>query len=140
VTWLLDTNVVSELRKAKAGKANPGVVKWAIAADRAQLFISAVTVHELELGVLLVSRRDKRQGKMLRTWLDQSVLRAFEGRVLPIDVSVALRGASLHVPNPQPFRDGLITATAMVHGLTVVTRNVGDFQFPGLPVLNPWEG
>ena len=137
--FLLDTNVVSELRKVRGGKANPGVATWAEQVPSPVLFISAVTIHELEHGVLLMERSDPNQGALLRAWLDQSVTAAFKSRVLVVDERVARRAAALHVPDPAPFRDALIGATALVHDMTVVTRNVKDFErFDGLDVLNPW--
>ena len=136
--YLLDTNVVSELRKAKAGKANKNVTKWAKSVSATSMFLSAITILELETGILLIERRDPAQGAMLRTWLDQHVLPAFSGRILAIDVAVAQRCAQLHVPNPQADRDSLIAATALVHGMTVVTRNVADFESTGVEILNPW--
>ena len=137
--YLLDTNVVSELRKAKSGKADPNVVAWAQPIPIGSLFLSAITVLELELGVLLIERRDAVQGKVLRAWLDQSVLPAFEGRILPVDVEVARRCARMHVPDPRSERDALIAATALVHGMTVVTRNVPDFSGLDLTLLDPWQ-
>ena len=136
--FLLDTNVVSELRKARAGKADPNVAAWARSVTAGSLFLSVIVVHELELGVLLAERRDLAQGAVLRAWLDGHVLQAFAGRILPIDVAAATRGAALSVPDPRPVRDGLIAATALVHALTVVTRNVSDFIPTGVTVLNPW--
>ena len=137
--FLLDTNVVSELRKVRGGKANPGVATWAEQVPSSVLFISAVTIHELEHGVLLMERSDPNQGALLRAWLDLSVTAAFKSRVLVVDERVARRAAALHVPDPAPFRDALIGATALVHDMTVVTRNVKDFErFDGLDVLNPW--
>lgn len=137
--FVLDTNVVSELRKVRGGKANPGVATWAEQVPSSVLFISAVTIHELEHGVLLMERSDPNQGALLRAWLDQSVTAAFKSRVLVVDERVARRAAALHVPDPAPFRDALIGATALVHDMTVVTRNVKDFErFDGLDVLNPW--
>lgn len=137
--FLLDTNVVSELRKAKAGKADASVTAWASGVPYGSLFISAITVLELEMGVLLVERRDPVQGAILREWLDKHVLPAFHDRILPIDAAVAQRCARLHVPDPRAERDALIAATALVHGMTVVTRNIGDFQPTGVPLLNPWD-
>ncbi|WP_419827580.1 type II toxin-antitoxin system VapC family toxin [Sphingomonas sp.] len=137
--YLLDTNVVSELRKAKSGKADPNVVAWAQPIAVGSLFLSAITVLEVELGVLLIERRDPAQGKVLRAWLDQSVLPAFEGRILPVDVEVARRCARMHVPDPRSERDALIAATAFVHGMTVVTRNVPDFSGLDLALLDPWQ-
>lgn len=137
--FLLDTNVVSELRKARAGKADLRVAAWARAVPAGSLFLSAVVVQELEIGTLLTERRDPAQGAILRTWLDEHVLPGFADRILSIDTAVARRSAALHVPNPQPFRDALIAATALVHDMTVVTRNVADFAFTGVALLNPWE-
>lgn len=136
--FLLDTNVVSELRKIRAGKADRNVAAWADSLDAADLFISAITLQELEIGVLLAERRDPVQGAMIRAWLDRHVLPAFAGRILAVDMAVALRSARLHVPDPRPVRDGLIAATALVHGMAVVTRNVADFKPTGVPVFNPW--
>jgi toxin FitB len=137
--FLLDTNVVSELRKAKAGKADANVTAWASGVPYGSLFISAITVLELEMGVLLVERRDHDQGAILREWLDKHVLPAFHDRILPIDLAVAQRCARLHVPDPRAERDALIAATALVHGMTVVTRNTSDFQPTGVPLVNPWN-
>lgn len=136
--YLLDTNVVSELRKAKAGKADPNVIAWAANVSAANLFLSAITILELETGIQLVERRDAPQGKLLRAWLEGHVLLAFSGRILPIDVSVAQRCAKLHVPDRRADRDALIAATALVHGMTVVTRNIVDFQATGVNLLDPW--
>ena len=136
--YLLDTNVVSELRKAKSGKADAGVIAWAAGLPASELFLSAISVLELEMGVLLVERRDTAQGVVLRSWLDKHVLPAFAERILPVDTAVARRCARLHVPDPRAERDALIAATALVRDLTVVTRNVGDFEATGVRLLNPW--
>lgn len=136
--FVLDTNVVSELRKAKAGKADPNVTAWAAGIPVNQMFLSAISVLELETGVLLVERRDPAQGAILRAWLDNHVLPAFAGRVLAVDTIVAQRCARLHVPDPRAERDALIAATALVHGMVVVTRNVGDFESTGVQIFNPW--
>jgi predicted nucleic acid-binding protein len=135
--YVLDTNVVSELRKAK--KANPNVKKWAQSLPAVSLHMSAISVLELEIGILLIERRDQEQGAILRAWMDRHVLPAFFGRILAVDTVVAQRCATLHVPNPRSDRDALIAATALVHGLTVATRNVADFERMGVGVLNPWE-
>ena len=137
--YLLDTNVVSELRKVRLGKANNHVAEWADSLDAADLYLSVVTIQEIEIGVLLAERRDPTQGAIFRAWLNDHVLPAFSGRILPVDTAVALRSAKLHVPDPCPVRDGLIAATALVHGMTVVTRNVADFAPTGVLVLNPWD-
>ena len=136
--FVLDTNVVSELRKVKAGKADPRVAAWAAKIPITSLFVSVVTILELELGVLLVERRDAKQGKVIRRWMDDHVLVAFAGRVLPVDIAVALECAQLHVPDPRSERDALIAATALVHGMTIVTRNTKDFQPTGASALDPW--
>ncbi len=136
--FLLDTNIVSELRKAKGGKADKHVVAWANSVSATSLFLSAITILELETGILLIERRDPTQGAMLRTWLDGHVLPAFSGRILVVDIAVAQRCAKLHVPDPRGQRDALIAATALVHGMTVVTRNVADFEFAGVEIFNPW--
>ncbi len=137
--FVLDTNVVSELRKVRIGKADPNVALWAENVDAANLFVSAITIMELELGVLSIERKDAIQGAMLRAWLEQHVLPEFSGRTLPIDTTVAQRCARLHIPDKRGERDALIAATALVHGMTVVTRNVADFQSAGVIILNPWE-
>ena len=136
--YLLDTNVVSELRKVGAGRADPKVAQWAQIVETASLFVSVITIQELEIGIQLAMRRDSTQGELLRQWMNQHVLPAFEGRVLSVDLAVVQRSAALHVPNPRPVRDGLIAATALVHGLTVVTRNLADFQPCGVTLINPW--
>jgi predicted nucleic acid-binding protein len=136
--YVVDTNVISELRKAAAGKADGNVAAWASGVAPAALFISVVTVLELERGVLQIERRDHARGSVLRAWLMTRVLPAFEDRVLPIDTKVARRCAGLHIPNPRSDRDSLIAATALIRGMTVVTRNAVDFEGTGVPVLDPW--
>ncbi len=137
--FILDTNVVSELRKVRLGKADENFAKWADSVSTPDLYLSVVTIQELEIGVLLAERRDAEKGAIFRTWLNSRVLPAFEGRILPVDLTVALLSAKLHVPDPHPIRDGLIAATALVHGMAVVTRNVNDFKRTGVPILNPWD-
>jgi predicted nucleic acid-binding protein len=137
--FVLDTNVISELRKASHNKADANVLEWADRADASALYISAITVLELDTGVLLMERRDAKQGAALRAWLNEQVLTEFKDRVLAIDTAVARRCAGLHVPDPRAERDALIAATALVHGMTVVTRNTEDFGATGVRLLNPWE-
>ena len=136
--FLLDTNIVSELRKAGTGRAHPAVVAWAQGVEPATLFLPVIAVLEIDRGVLMVERRDPIQGATLRAWLEGQVLPAFEGRILPVDVTVAWRCAGLHVPDPKSDRDALIAATALVHGMTVVTRNLADFTATGVRLLNPF--
>lgn len=136
--FLLDTNVISELRKAKSGKADSNVVAWANGVSAARLYISVITILELETGVLLVERRDPSQGAVLRSWLNTHVLPAFSERIIAVDTAIAQRCAKLHVPDPRSDRDAIIAATALVHGMTVVTRNTEDFVQTGAVLLNPW--
>lgn len=137
--YLLDTNVISELRKAGNNRADARVMAWLSGIDASACFISALTLMELEIGILRVQQRDAHQGALLRLWLDSRVMPEFDGRVLAIDGMVALRCARLHVPDPRAERDALIAATALVHGMTVVTRNTADFRVTGVPLLDPWQ-
>ena len=134
--YVLDTNVVSELRKA--AKANASVRAWASSVSVNAMYLSAVTVLELETGVLLAERRDPPQGSVLRQWLDTQVLPTFSRRVLSFDSVVARRCAHLHVPDPRSERDAMIAATAIIHGMSVVTRNVSDFAPTGVHIVDPW--
>lgn len=138
--FLLDTNVISELRKAGDGKADANVVTWLSSMDATTFYLSAITLMELELGILRIERRDPTQGSRLRAWMDSQILPEFSERILPVDAAVALRCARLHVPDPRSDSDALIAATALVHGMTVVTRNLADFEPTGVPLLNPWDG
>jgi toxin FitB len=135
--FLFDSNVISELRRPE--KADRNVVAWASALPEANVFICAISILEIEIGALRIARRDAAQGIVLRRWIDRQVLARFEGRILPIDAAVAQRCARLHVPDPRPERDALIAATALVHGLTIATRNVRDFETAGVSLVNPWE-
>lgn len=136
--YLLDTSVVSELRKAKSGKIDRHVKAWAKNVSTTTLFLSAISILELEIGILTIERRDPSQGALLRSWMDGSVLPTFSGRILAVDTAVAQRCAALQVPDPRSDRDALIAATALVYGMTVVTRNVGDFESMHVDLLNPW--
>lgn len=137
--FLLDTNVISELRKAGSGKADKNVVAWAEKIPDSQLYISAVTVMELEMGVLAKERKDKTQGAMLRHWLEHNVLPAFAERTLAFDSSIARCCAGLHIPDRRSERDAIIAATSIIHHMTVVTRNSDDFIETGVPLINPWQ-
>lgn len=137
--YILDTNVISELRKTQSGKADKNVAAWAKSVAPSSLYLSVITIFELEIGTLLVERRDKTQGVLLRVWLNSHVLPAFRDRILAIDTTVAQRCAMLHVPHPRADRDAFIAATALTHGMTVVTRNVTDFGPLGAEIHNPWN-
>ena len=136
---LLDTNVVSELRKVASGRAHPNVVLWNETVDPAETFISSVVLHELEIGVRLVEHNDPDAGKVLRNWLENSVLTAFSGRILPLDEAAAVQAARWHVPDPKPINDAYIAATAFTRRMTLVTRNVRDFDGMGVALVNPWD-
>jgi toxin FitB len=135
--FLLDTNVLSELRRRD--RTNPAVAAWADAVHPADLFLSAITILEIEAGTLMLQRRDKVQGAMLRAWIDDKVLPTFENRILPVDTAVAMRCARLHVPDPRSERDALIAATALVYRMRLVTRDIADFAPMEVDLLNPWE-
>lgn len=137
MTYLLDTNVVSELRKPPH-RAAPTVRAWADSQPASEFWISVITVLEIEIGVARMERRDPRQGAVLRRWLDRHVLGAFEDRVVPVDLAAVRRAATLHVPDPRPERDVLIAASAGSRNFVVVTRNTGDFRELGVILLNPW--
>jgi len=135
--YLLDTNVLSEVRKP--GRASPDVVRWAGQTPAELQYVSAITIMEIERGILILQRRDAIQGRDLRDWLEGQLLPRFHHRILDVDVEIGRQAAALHTPNPRPYSDALIAATALVHGLTVVTRNVADFAPMGVAVLNPWD-
>ena len=136
--YLLDTNVVSELRKRRSGKIDPAVEAWAGSVDQANLYLSVISVMEIELGIARLERRDTRQADVLRLWLHDKVMPAFAGRLLMVDAAIALRCARLHVPETRSERDAWIAATGLVHDLTVVTRNLSDFVGTGVPLIDPW--
>nr|VFK49081.1 MAG: hypothetical protein BECKTC1821E_GA0114239_11561 [Candidatus Kentron sp. TC]VFK52529.1 MAG: hypothetical protein BECKTC1821D_GA0114238_11873 [Candidatus Kentron sp. TC] len=135
--FILDTNVVSALRRPE--KADPNLLAWASNTSIASFFLSSITVLELELGTLRMERKDRKQGAALRAWLDRQVIPHFEGRIIAIDAAVARCCAGLHAPDRCGERDALIAASALVHRMTVATRNVPDFAPTGVQTLNPWE-
>ncbi|MDR1187998.1 MAG: type II toxin-antitoxin system VapC family toxin [Bifidobacteriaceae bacterium] len=137
--YLLDTNVLSELRKITADRCDPGVAEWTSGVDQFACFLSAITVKELEYGVGMKERRDPRQGAGLRRWLDQ-LLNDWRRSVSVVDAAIARRAARLHLPDPAPEADAYLAATALERGLTMVTRNTANFRrFDGLRLANPWS-
>jgi len=135
--YLLDTNVVSALRRPE--KADPALRQWADSVPLELFYLSVITILEIEIGAGLIARRDKAQGDILRRWIDDHIRPAFEGRILAVDTAIARQCARLHIPDPRPDRDAMIAATALVHGLTVATRNDADFAPMRVPLLNPWH-
>ncbi|SCK51754.1 hypothetical protein VAR608DRAFT_5214 [Variovorax sp. HW608] len=135
--YVLDTNVLSELRAGKS-RIEPAVIQWAQSVPLSRIYLSAITILEIELGIRQLERRKPPQGTVLRAWFN-GIPRAFEGRILPFTAEIAMCCAGLHVPDPAPERDAMIAATAMTHGMTLVTRNVVDFTRTGVTLLNPWE-
>lgn len=136
--FLLDTNVVSEARRSPE-RRDPHVTTWLSDVDVLDTYLSVITVGEIQRGILQKKRTDPTSGNRLEAWFEDEVLPLFSGRVLPVTYEIAYRDAELHVPNPRPIRDGLIAATALVHGLIVATRNVADFAPTGVQIVNPWE-
>ena len=136
--YLLDTNVISELRKS-AARRHVEVTQWVRSVHLADLYLSAASIYEIEVGVRRIERRDTAQGHMLRTWLEQRVLVQFRGKILPFDAAVAIRAASFHTPNQRPLADSFIAATAIEHDMAVVTRNIADFAKMGVQIVNPFE-
>lgn len=137
--YLLDTNALSELRKRRSRKIDAAVAAWVGTVDQGDLFLSVISIMEVELGIALLERRDARQANMLRLWLHEKVMPAFDGRILPVDATIALRCARLHVPETKSERDAWIAATGLVHDLTIVTRNTADFTGTGATILDPWS-
>jgi predicted nucleic acid-binding protein len=137
--FILDTNVVSELYRAGDGRADANVTAWLSANDAREFYISAVTLFEIEVGILRSERRDPAQGARLRQWMLNGVIPEFGQRILPIDATTSFRCAALQVPRTRPDNDAWIAATALVHDMTVVTRNTADFATTGVRLLNPWQ-
>lgn len=136
--YLLDTNVVSELRRAD--RCDVRVAQWQSGTEPQSCFLSAISLMELRLGIELALRRDRKAGEALQSWYQNKVRPGFAGRILAVGDAVAESCAQLHAERPRSFRDSLILATALVHRLVLVTRNVHDFDHGEVPVINPWKG
>jgi predicted nucleic acid-binding protein len=139
VKFILDTNVISEFRKAASGRCHPCVKDWGENVDPEEMYLSVITIMELEVGYLSLRRRDQRQAAHVKAWISDYIPRVFGDRILVLDDAVALVCAGLHVPDKRPERDAIIAATALHYDLTVVTRNIRDFTGTGVRLLNPWE-
>ncbi len=137
--FLLDTNIILESRKLGTARVDPNAARWLGEVDVETTFVSAMTVFELERGVRQMERRDVAQGLVLRRWLNDQVMTTYEQRTLPLSRAVALICAALHIPDPKSERDAWIAATAIEAGLTLATRNVGDFVAMGVGLINPFE-
>ncbi len=135
---LLDTNVISELRKVSRGQVHPNFAAWAKTLRWSDLYLSAITIHELEIGVSRLAQYDAMQADILRDWLDNKVLQRFASRILPVDTAVATHSARILLPRTRPLEDALIAATAYVHRMKIVTRNQADFEDYDIEVVNPW--
>ena len=134
--YLLDTNVLSELRKGR--RADRGVSDWFAGLDDSQIFVSVLTIGELRRGVEAIRRRDREQAERFEGWLGQ-ITNLFADRILPVDTTIAERWGRMNVPNPLPVIDGLLAATANAHGLTLATRDTAPAERSGVPVLNPFS-
>ena len=137
--FLIDTNVLSELRLIGLARGDSNVTRWQASINLDLCRYSVLTLKEIEIGVLRAERRDVPKGRALRRWFEEQVRPRMQDRLISIDAAVARRAATLHVPDPRPEMDALIAATALVHGMTLVTRNVKDMAPTGVPILNPWE-
>ena len=137
--WLVDTNVISELRKIESGRANAQVARWADSVSPNELFVSVISLYELERGIGQLARRDIAQAEILRHWFEMQVMPAFSGRILSVNEPIAIEAAKRQVPNPYPIADSFIAATAHIHGLTIVTRNTKDFVPMIVSLVNPWS-
>jgi toxin FitB len=136
VSFLLDTNVVSEVRK---NTPDPGVAAWFASVPADELFLSVLVVGEIRQGIERLARRDQAQADIFEQWLSR-LIDSYGDRIVPITVGVAEAWGRLNAPDPVPAVDGLMAATALAHGWTLVTRSVGDVTSTGVRILNPFAG
>jgi predicted nucleic acid-binding protein len=136
VSYLVDTNVISEVRRGS--RCDAAVAAWWSSVPEHSIFFSVLTIGEIRKGIESLRRRDIRAAAGLEKWLF-SVIRAHADRILIVDLAVVEEWGRLNVPNPLPAVDGLIAATAKIHGLTLVTRNTADIARTGVDALNPWQ-
>ncbi len=135
--FLIDTNLISELRKK--GRCDPNVSAWQFEASRHEFFISVITMMEIRHAILMAKRKNASFAALLEQWFEVQVKPAFDGFVLPIDLAIAERCAALLGERSRSLADALIAATAYVNDLTLATRNVADFVDTGVKLVNPWE-
>jgi predicted nucleic acid-binding protein len=136
LSYLVDTNVISELRKG--GRCHPGVASWFAEVSSEEIYLSVLTMGEIRKGIENIRRRDESAAKTLEAWLGE-LIATHSNRILPVDEAVAEQWGRFNVPDPLPVLDGLLAATASVHGLTLVTRNVKDVERTGVACLNPFS-
>lgn len=137
--FLLDTNVISELRKIKIGKANKGLEIWSKNHNKKIMFLSVISLLELEIGALSLERKDPKQGTVIRMWIDEIIKPKFKDRIIPVSTKTVLICSKMHIPNRKSITDSLIAATAIEHNLTVITRNEKDFEETGAKIFNPFS-
>ena len=137
--YLLDTNIISELKKLDSGKIHPQVQRWAYSINLMQTKISVVSITEIRTGILSLTRKDQAQAASLDNWFTNRLLPAYRTRTLSVDTEVALICAQLHIPAKRPINDAYIAATAIAHKLKLVTRNIQDFQGMPITLENPFE-
>lgn len=137
--YLVDTNVISELRKARMRRADPNLAAWGATIEAEDLYLSVITVQEIEIGILKAERSDRRKGEVLRGWMTGYITPNFRDRILPVDLRIAFRAAQLHTQRSRPVADTLLAATAWAHNFTMVTRNTRDFEDAGVSLINPFD-
>ena len=137
--YLLDTETAAELRKASMRRGDQSLRDWAGSVDVKDVYLSAITLQELEMGVRLSERDDPKRGAVLRDWMSRQVLHHLSARVLPINTAIALKAAELHGQRARTLSHAFIAATASVQGLSVVTRKVASFSDMGVSIVNPWQ-